>query len=96
MNTEAGTSKAEDPPTDAPDNLPRRSGRIIHPTWKVVQSRLEPPVVHIQTLPNPERRVTRPVRQSFHGTRNSFGLSRTGSPYEKSITLTLILYISVK
>ena len=85
MNTEAGTSQAEDPPTDAPDDLPWHSGCIICPTWKIVQLRLEPPVAHIQTPPNPERNVTLLVRQSFHGTQNSFGLSQTYKGIPSSI-----------
>ena len=81
-NAEAGTSQTEVPSADTPGELPRRSGRVIRPTWKVVQARLEPPTVHVETPPLPQRRVFLLVRESYHATRNSFGLSRTykGTP----------------
>lgn len=74
-----GTGENDQPNVSPPGehvNLPRRSGRVIHPTWKVIESRLEPPTVHVEA-PTPTRRVTLLVRESFHGARNSFGLSRT-------------------
>ena len=80
-SAEAGTggesNQNEDPPTDTPCGLLRPSGRTIRPTWKVIESRLEPPTVHIETSPNPNRRVVLLVRESFHGTQNAFGLART-------------------
>lgn len=81
-DTGAGTSQVEEAPAGELENAPRCSGRIIRPTWKVIQSRLEPPTVRVETPPIPERRVTLLVRESFHGARNSFGLSRTykGTP----------------
>lgn len=81
-NTGAGTSQTENSPMGEPDDPPRRSGRIIRPTWKVVQSRLEPPTAHVETQPAPERRVFLLVRETFRGARNLFGLSRTykGTP----------------
>lgn len=66
-------------------DLPRRSGRVIRPTWKVVESRLEPPTVHIVTPPAPDCHVTLLVRESFHGARNTFGLSRTYKGVPSSI-----------
>ena len=54
---------------------PRRSGRVIRPTWKVIESKLEPPVVHIESAP--PRRVVLLAREQFHAERNSFGLART-------------------
>ena len=67
---------------DEPGDHPRRSGRIIRPTWKVIQSTLEPPTVRVETPPVPERRVTLLVRESFHSMEDSFGLVRTykGTP----------------
>ena len=84
-NAEAGTSTTEGPPADEPGDLPRRSGRVIRPTWKVVQSRLEPPTVHVEVPPTLERRVILLVRESFHRVRNSFGLSRTYKSTPSSI-----------
>lgn len=82
-NAEAGSDQTEGTSTDRQDNLPRRSGRIIRPTWKVIQLRPEPPTAHVEPIhPTAERRVTLLVQESFHGARNSFGLSRTykGTP----------------
>jgi len=85
-NTGAGeSSQTEDPPTSEPSGLPRRSGRIIRPTWKVIESRLEPPTVHVETPPALGRRVVLLVRESFHGLRNSFGLARTYKGVPSSI-----------
>jgi hypothetical protein len=65
-----------------PETLPRRSGRIICPSWKVIESRPEPPTIRIEPPPAPERRVVLLVREHFDGMQNSFGLSRTykGTP----------------
>ena len=65
-----------------PSDPPRRSGRAIHPTWKVIESRPEPPAVYIEPPPPPIPRVTLLVREIFRGVRNAFGLSRTykGTP----------------
>ena len=68
------TSQAEGTPAG---NLPRRSRRTIRPTWKVTESRPEPPTIHIETPAAPDRRVVLLVREAFHGTQNAFGLSRT-------------------
>ena len=76
----AGTEEigqTEDPPTGEPSNLPRRSGRIIRPTWKVIDSRPEPPAIHVETPPMLGRRVVLLAREIFCGARNTFGLSRT-------------------
>ena len=78
------SSQTDDTPTST-SNLPRRSGRVIRPTWKVIESRLEPPTVHVETPPAPDRRVVLLVREKFHGARNEFGLSRTYKGVPSSI-----------
>lgn len=37
--------------------VPQCSGHIICPTWKVIESMLEPPAVHIEPPPAPECHV---------------------------------------
>jgi len=81
----AKSSQIEPPSTGESSDFLRRSGRVTRPTWKVVESRVEPPSVHIETPPAPDRRVTLLVRESFHGTRNAFGLSRTYKGIPSSI-----------
>ena len=66
-------------------NLPRRSGHVIRPTWKVIESRPEPPTVHVETPPAPDRHVVLLVRERFHGARNAFGLSQTYKGVPSSI-----------
>ena len=38
---------------------------------------LEPPTMHFETPPAPDRRVVLLARETFRGERNAFGLSRT-------------------
>ena len=86
MDTATGEGSQTGPTlTNAPNDLPRRSGRVIRPTWKVIESRLEPPTVHVETPPSPARRVVLLVRESFRGIRNVFGLSRTYKGVPSSI-----------
>ena len=73
ISDETDTTAGE---TGEPDSFPRRSGRIIRPTWKVIDSRPEPPTVCIEPPSAPERWVVLLVRETFHGAQNSFGLSR--------------------
>jgi hypothetical protein len=70
MDTAEGTT------SQGPDTLPRRSGRVIRPTRKVIESAPEPPTIQIEEPSAPERRVVLLVRETFQGTQNSFGLSR--------------------
>lgn len=56
-NTETGESGQTEVPTAGLGDLPRRSGRVIRPTWKVVESRPEPPTTHIEAPPTLARRV---------------------------------------
>ena len=66
---DANAGMGETTQTDPfPNNLPWRSGRIIRPTWKVIESRPEPPTVHVETPPVLNRRVSLLVRETFHGT----------------------------
>jgi hypothetical protein len=66
-------------------DLPRRSGRVTRPTWKVVESQLEPPTVHIDPPPPPKRHIMLLVRELFSRVRNVFGLSRTYKGVPSSI-----------
>jgi len=84
-DTETGAGASNQAEPSPVSDLPRRSGRVIRPTWKVVESRPEPPTVHIETLPAPNRRVTLLVRERFDGVRNAFGLSRTYKGVPSSI-----------
>ena len=85
-NTRASeASSSEGPSVHRSSDLPRRSGRVIRPTWKVIESRLEPPTVHIEPPQPSQRRVFLLVRETFQGGRNSFGLSRTYKGIPSSI-----------
>lgn len=86
-DTETGTgenSQIEGSPVGGPSGLPWRSGRTIHPTWKVIESRLEPPTMHLEAPPTPDRRVVL-IRETFHGARNVFGLARVYKGIPSSI-----------
>ena len=85
ISDDADTGAGEAIQSEDPNNLPRRSGRIIRPTWKVTQSMPEPPTVRAKTPPAPGRRVFLLVRETFHGIRNAFGLSRTYKGVPSSI-----------
>ena len=58
---------------------------MVRPTWKVIESQLEPPTVRIEPPHTPLRRVTLLVRETFSQVRNAFGLSRTYKGVPSSI-----------
>lgn len=79
------SNTGQDIPSGGSTDLPRRSGRVTRPTWKVIKSQLEPLTMHIDPPPSPERRVMLLVRQRFSRVRNTFGLSRTYKGVPSSI-----------